>query len=104
MLDRHEQNIDLNDIQEGANYNVQPNKEGSRQVLKGFKLANIHIHLLSDDVEKLYTKSKFHDLFDIGVLSIFSANKIDENMNTIFKKGALVHVESADMMVPLSKL
>ena len=71
--------------------------------MKGLKLANIKIHLLSEDIEKLYSKSKYADLFDIGVLSIYSANKIDESMNAIFKKGAHVYVESADMVVPLSK-
>lgn len=59
--------------------------------------------MLSDDLTKLYTKSKFHDLFDIGVFSIFSTGKIDESINVLFKKGAKVHVETADYLVQLNK-
>jgi hypothetical protein len=90
------------DIDEGKN-TVKKENEGTRKLLKGFKMANIKIHLLSDDLRKLYSKAKYIDLFDIGILSIHSANKIDADMNAIFKKGAKVHVESADMLVPLSK-
>lgn len=72
-------------------------------MLKGFKIANIHIHLLSDDLDKLQTKSKFNDLFDIGVFSIYSSGKIEEKVNYLFKKGAKVHVETADYLVQLSK-
>ena len=94
--------INLLDIDEGNN-TVKKENEGTRRLLPGFKMANVKIHLLSDDLRKLYNKQKYIDLFDIGILSIHSANKIDADMNAIFKKGAKVHVESADMLVPLSK-
>lgn len=94
--------IDLNDLEEGT-YDVKDSMLGTRQLLQGFKRANVKIHLLSDDLSKLYSKSKYHDLFDIGVLSVQSSNKIAEDFNILFKKGALVHVETADMIVPLRK-
>merc|ERR1712023_147093 len=78
-------------------------KENTRQLLKGFKMANIHFHFLSDDLEKLYTKSKFFDLFDVAALSIYSGNHIGDEFNTIMKKGGHVHVESADMLIPVDK-
>jgi hypothetical protein len=59
--------------------------------------------LLSDDIEKLYPKSKFADFFDIGVLSITSANKIDPEFNILFKKGAKIHVETCDNVCVLRK-
>lgn len=65
-----EKTLDLNSIQEGLSYDVKENKQGTRQLLKGFIEANVKIHLMSDDITKLKTKQKFNDLFDIGVLSI----------------------------------
>ena len=35
---------------------------------------NVKIMFLSGSLEKLYIKKKFNGLFDIGVLSIHSAN------------------------------
>jgi len=43
--------------------------EGSRRLLNGFKMLNLQIHLLSDDLDKIFTKQKYKNLFDIGVLS-----------------------------------
>jgi len=42
-------------------------------------------------------------LFDIGVLSIHSANKIDNDLMGLFKDGAKVHIESADNIVIMNK-
>ena len=62
------------------------------------------IHLLSDDLDKIFTKQKFSDLFDVAVSSINSANNIDkEGFNTIFKNGAYVHIETADNLAVLKK-
>jgi hypothetical protein len=97
-----QQKINLLDIDEG-NSKVKAENEGTRRLLPGFSMANVKIHFLSDDIEKLYTKQKYRDLFDIGVLSIHSNNKISKELNCMFKKGAHVHVETADMLVPLSK-
>ena len=95
--------IDLNNVVESKNDTVKEEDIGTRRLLKGFKMANIKIHLLSEDLDRLYTKQKYNNLFDIGVLSIHSANKIDEKMSSIFKKGAAVHVETADMLCFLKK-
>ena len=94
--------INLLDIEEGKN-EVKQEDVGTRRLLPGFTMANVKIHLLSDDLDKLYTKQKYHNLFDIGVLSIHSSNKISKEFNYLFKKGAKVHVETADMLVPLNK-
>mgnify|MGYP000503925665 CR=1 FL=1 len=72
--------IDLSLIEEGK-CEVKPENEGTRTLLKGFKQCNVKFHLLTDSIDKLYTKSKYKDLFDIGVLSIHSANKIDPGTN-----------------------
>ena len=66
-------------------------------------MANIKIHLVSEDIDRLYTKKKYNNLFDIGVFSIHSANLLEEKMSTIFKKGAQVHVETADNLCTLDK-
>ena len=102
-MQKNAKTVDLNDIDEGAAYTVKKEDEGSRRLLQGFKMANIKIHLLSEDIDRLYTKKKYFDMFDIGVLSIHSANLVDEKMSTIFKKGARVHIETADMLCNLNK-
>ena len=47
----------------------------------------------------MYIKKKFTNLFDIGVLSVHSANQISNEMNVIFKDKAKVYVETADYLV-----
>ena len=94
--------IDLSLIEEGK-CEVKPENEGTRTLLKGFKQCNVKFHLLTDSIDKLYTKSKYKDLFDIGVLSIHSANKIDPELMTLFKDGAKIHIESADNIVIIKK-
>ena len=66
--------------------------------------SNVKFHLLTDPIDKLFTKSKYKDLFDIGVLSIHSANKINPELMTIFKDNAKIHIESADYIVIMRKL
>lgn len=100
-LTRKVEGVDVNDIIEGG-YG-QKEEDGSRKLLKGFKLANVKIHFLSDELEKLYPKSKYHDLFDIGYFSILSARCIKEDINVLFKKGAQCHIETGDNLVPLKK-
>merc|ERR1712159_276634 len=75
--------------------------EGTRRLLKGFTMGNIKVHLLSDDLQKLYTKAKYRDLFDIGILSMHSS--ISEDMNVLFKKKAKIHVETVDNLCSISK-
>jgi hypothetical protein len=94
--------VDLSVIDEGKNV-VKPEDEGTRRLLKGFEMGNIKIHLLSDDLSRLYNKKKYQNLFDIGVMSIHSGNQIGPEVNEIFKKGSMVHVESADNLVTLQK-
>ena len=54
---------------------------------------------MSGSVDKMYPKKKYNELFDIGVLSIHSANNIKPEMNVLFKHGSSIHVETADDMV-----
>lgn len=70
-----------------------------RELLDGFKQAKVKIHFLSGNLEKLTLKKKFIKLFDIGVLSVHSANNIKEEMSLLFKNNAKIHVESCDYMV-----
>ena len=65
--------------------------------------ANVKIHLLTDDLSKLFSKSKFDSLFDVGIISLNSANYIDDNLPKIFKNKAKIHVESADNLVIMKK-
>lgn len=76
---------------------------GTRKLLKGFKMSNLKIHLLTDDLSKLYTKSKYDSLFDIGVMTLNSSNDINESLPKLFKNGAKVHVESADNLCIMTK-
>ena len=71
--------------------------------MPGFKVAKAKIHLLSDDLERLYKKEKYKNLFDIGVFSIHSGNVISEDMSVLFKKGSRIHIESSDNLVILKK-
>ena len=89
--------IDLTEIEEGKN-DVKEEDVGTRRLLKGFKHANIKIHLISGDIKDLYIKKKYNSFFDAGILSIHSSNKIEEPINTIFKNGAKIHVETADFL------
>ena len=59
--------------------------------------------MLTDDLTTLYKKSKYDSLFDIGVLSLQSANYIDGKLPKLFKNGAKVHIESADNLVIMKK-
>lgn len=96
--------IDLRGIEEIKDH-VKEENEGTRNLLHGFKQANVKIHLLSDSLEKIFDKQKYEGLFDVGVLSVYSANIIggDKDINKIFKRKAIVHVESADFIVILDK-
>ena len=95
--------INLLDIDEGKN-EVRKEDEGTRRLLQGFKNANVKIHLLSEDIDKLFTKSKFRNLFDAAALSIHSANHIDkEGYNNLFKNGSHVHIETSDYLCVLKK-
>ena len=49
---------------------------------------------------KLYTKKKFEYFFDLVVLSVHSANYMqDPKFNYLFKDRTMVHVESADYII-----
>lgn len=61
------------------------------------------IHFLSGNLEKLFEKKKYAKLFDLGVLSVNSANTISKDFSKLFKDGARVHCETADYMVILKK-
>ena len=95
--------VDLGKIQEG---NVEVKKEniGTRKLLEGFNFLNVKIHLLTDDLNKLYKKEKYKDIFDVGVLGIGAADKMkEEDHQNIWKKGAKVHVETCDNLVIMKK-
>jgi len=63
----------------------------------------VRVHFLSGNIEKLYQKKKYQGLFDIGVLSVGSANQITRDLSVIFKDQAFVHCETADYMVLLKE-
>ena len=89
--------IDLAEIDEGGK-EVKEEDKGTRRLLKGFKHANIKIHLMSGDLKDLFHKKKYNSFFDAGILSIHSSNKIEESMSSIFKNGSKIHVETADFL------
>lgn len=68
--------INLLDIDEGKN-TVTKENEGTRKLLDGFKRLNVKIHFLSDELKNLHKKKHYKSLFDIGILSMHSANQID---------------------------
>lgn len=72
-----------------------------RGLLEGFDMANVKINLLSGNLEKLLLKKKYKNLFDIGVMSVNSANNIKRELSVLFKDQAAVHCESADYMIIL---
>ena len=91
--------IDLETIEEGdlGESNAQ---EGERQLLRGFRDTKVKIHLLgTQDLRTLNTRRKFQGLFDIGVMSIHSADKISPELTKMFKDKARVHCESADYLI-----
>ena len=47
--------IDLSNIVEG-NLNINPENEGTRHLLKAFSSLNIKSHLLTDDLDKIFSK------------------------------------------------
>lgn len=77
-LKKPSNSLDLNDIDaEEAKIELDKlaqNEPLGRGLLDGFSQANVKIHLLSGKLEKLYDKKKYRHLFDIGVLSVNSAN------------------------------
>lgn len=95
--------INFDDLEEGEE--ELPQEDADRTLLKGFKVANVHFHFLAEpDLTKLNTKSKFRGLFDIGVLSLFSAGYMkNKAFSTLFKDNAPVHVETADYVIALKK-
>ena len=103
-IEKQVETIDLKQIDEGTS-DAKEGKIGEpRTVLKGFEMSKVKFHLLSDDVEKIFGKQKYAELFDVGVLSVHSANVIDnEDVNKIFKKGANIHIESSDQIVMMTK-
>lgn len=68
--------INLLDIDEGKN-TVSKENEGTRKLLDGFRKLNVKIHFLSGDFKELHKKKHYKNLFDIGVMSMQSANQID---------------------------
>lgn len=88
-LKKPSNSLDLNDIdadeakmEEAKLAQIEPKTRG---LLEGFIQANVKIHLLSGKLEKLFEKKKYKNLFDLGVLSINSANEISQNLSILFK-------------------
>jgi len=55
--------------------------------------------LLADkDINTYAGKRKYQGLFDIGVMSVHSADKIGVELTKMFKDKAKVHCESADYL------
>jgi hypothetical protein len=77
-------------------------EEGAREYLKGFKMANVHFHLMADEeLKDLSKKKKFIGLFDGGALSVNSAACISEDFGMLFKDKSQVHVETGDFLIGL---
>lgn len=55
--------------------------------------------LADKDLTSYAMKRKFQGLFDIGVLSLHSADKIGPELTKMFKDKARVHCESADFLI-----
>ena len=92
-------NIDLDGIEEG-DLGASTQAEGERRLLRGFSDCKVKIHLLADqDIKQLSTKRKYKGLFDVGVVSVHSADKISPELTTIFKDKAKVHCETADFVI-----
>jgi hypothetical protein len=66
-------------------------------------MANVKFHLISANLDKLYEKKKYAHLFDLGVLSVNSANIITRDFSKLFKDHAKVHCETADYMIILKE-
>jgi hypothetical protein len=61
---------------------------------------NIKLHFLSDDLETIYKKARYQDLFDVAVLSINSATRIkEEGFKVLLKEDAKIYVENAKFFV-----
>lgn len=73
-------------------------ENAQRHLLPGFVQSNLKIHFLSGNLDKLYLKKKYNHKFDLGCLSIHSANNIKQEMTYLFKDQAKVHVETADYL------
>lgn len=90
--------INLEDIEEG-DAGESHAQDGDRQVLQGFAKPKVKIHLMADkDLASYSTKRKYQGLFDIGVMSVHSADKIGTELTKMFKDKAKVHCESADYL------
>ena len=103
-LTKEPKKLNFNDLEEGDG-GVSNQENGYRKLLKGFVMANVHFHFLAEpDLSKLNTKSKFRGLFDVSVLSLFSAGYMrNKDFSTLFKDNAPVHVETADFVIALKK-
>ena len=55
LREAHDSQIDLGKITEGKT-TVKDENIGTRKLLQGFEFLNIKIHLLSDTLDKIYTK------------------------------------------------
>ena len=63
-------------------------------------MLNVKIHLLSDKLDAVYKKSKYHGLFDIAVLSVYSASKLKElEFAAMMKTECKIYVEMSKFFV-----
>lgn len=59
--------------------------------------------MLTDELDKIYTKSKYKELFDIAVLSIHSTHRIADGVLDLCKPKAKIWAETGDYMLILKK-
>ena len=90
--------VDLGQVEEEAKMEA---ARQERHLLAGFAQMNVQLHLLSGSLDKLAAKKKFQGLFDLGVLSVHSANAIAPEVSVLFKDQARVHCETADFLLAL---
>lgn len=67
--------------------------------MEGFKKLNVSIKLLTNPISDLYSKAKYHNLFDHVVISLKSDSILTSEFNTILKPDAKIYCETADNLV-----
>ena len=68
--------------------------------MRGLKETRVKFHFLGEpDIKNLAGKRKYQGLFDIGVFSVHSADRISPELTTMFKDNATVHVETGDYLI-----
>ena len=63
-------------------------------ILPAFRKLNVKIHFLTEPLNNLHTRRKYHNRFDAAFIGIPSAHAIQPNLNSLLKPNALITVET----------